>query len=146
LSIFAHQSYSHFGYNELEGVWYAGSEGERRIYEYSEVADDWGVAFDYPDLAGDHADGMEVVVDGRTDTAYVYVSDMTSDFIGQYRWDPEAGWQQENLFEYDGTGEYVEGMGFGAFNHFWATSGSVLYEIGGGDLQQFVDDPLPPAG
>jgi hypothetical protein len=36
----------------------------------------------------------------------------------------------------------VEGMGFGAFNHFWATGGYSLYEVGGGDLTTYVE-PAP---
>jgi hypothetical protein len=35
----------------------------------------------------------------------------------------------------------VEGMGFGALNHFWATGGDSLYEIGGGDLSEYTDPP-----
>jgi hypothetical protein len=29
-------------------------------------------------------------------------------------------------------------MGFGALNHFWITGGSILYEIGGGDVAVYV--------
>jgi hypothetical protein len=88
-------------------------------------------------------DGLEVVTDPQTGTPFVYVSDMTSDFIGQYRKDPEDGWVQHNLFEYDGTvGAVVEGMGFGPNLHFWVSSGSGLAEVGGGDLQEFVE-PRP---
>jgi hypothetical protein len=29
-------------------------------------------------------------------------------------------------------------MGFGALEHFWATSGTYLYEIGGGDIQKYL--------
>jgi hypothetical protein len=87
-------------------------------------------------------DGLEVVTDPNTGTPYVYVSDMTSDFIGQYRLDPELGWVQENLFSYSGTqGSLLEGMGYGALYHFWATSGNTLYEIGGGDLAEFTEPP-----
>jgi hypothetical protein len=89
-------------------------------------------------------DGLEVVTDPNTGVAYVYVSDMTSDFLGQYRRDRGGSWVQENLFEYLGTGGHVEGMGFGAFNHFWITSGETLYEIGGGDLSKYTDPVEPP--
>jgi hypothetical protein len=145
------QRFSFIGRDEINGRWYAGNEnggtigptGGRRVYQHSPETDTWGIAFDYPDLAGSHADGMEVVVDERTGTPYVYISDMTSDFIGQYRWDLNKGWVQENLFQYTGTGDLVEGMGFGAFNHFWATGGQSgsLYEVGGGDLQEYVEPP-----
>ena len=91
-------------------------------------------------------DGLEVVTDPTTKTAYVYVSDMTSDFLGQYVRDPKTSkWEQKNLFKYqDNNAGNVEGMGFGAFNHFWITSGSNLYEIGGGALQKYVEEPPVP--
>ncbi len=64
-------------------------------------------------------DGMEVIPDPTDGTVYVYVSDMTSDFIGQYRLDPDVGWIQENLFTYAGdSGAAVEGLGYGPLNHF----------------------------
>ena len=98
--------------------------------------------FDYPDMAGSHMDGMEVVTQPETGVPFVYVSDMTSDFIGQYRYDRDAGWVQENLFSYIGvTGDVLEGMGFGPLNHFWATAGSSVYEIGGGDLAVYTEPP-----
>ena len=135
--------FSQIGRDQLRGVWYASNESYRRVHQYCEQSSTWGIAFDYPSLAGDHMDGIEIVVDPATDISYVYVSDMTSDFLGQYRWDPDTGWVQENLFSYQGTaGSLVEGMGFGALGHFWATGGSELYEIGGGDLGQYTD----PAG
>ena len=128
------------GYDEVNGIWYSSNEGNRRVYQRAPDAENWGIAFDYPPLAGSHMDGMEVVPDPNTGTVFVYVSDMTSDFIGQYRKDPYMGWVQENLFSYvDSSSVAVEGMGFGAFNHFWATSGVSLYEVGGGDLQTFVE-------
>jgi hypothetical protein len=87
-------------------------------------------------------DGMDVVVHPGTGTPYVYVSDMTSDFLAQYRLDREVGWVQENLFAYEGsTGVPVEGMGFGPLYHFWATSNTGLYEIGGGDLVEYTVPP-----
>jgi hypothetical protein len=97
------------------------------VFQYDSAGASWGIAFLYPELSGDHMDGMEVVTDPNTGTPYVYVSDMTSDFIGQYRLDPELGWVQENLFSYSGTqGSLLEGMGYGALYHFWATSGNTL--------------------
>jgi hypothetical protein len=132
------------GYDELNGVWYASNESQRRVFQQDPDTGSWGIAFLYPSLAGDHMDGLEVVTDPNTYTTYVYVSDMTSDYIGQYRLDPEEGWVQENLFIYAGTvGEPVEGMGFGAFNHFWATSGSSVFEIGGGDITEYVEEQDP---
>jgi hypothetical protein len=135
--------FSQIGRDQLHDVWYASNESYRRVYQHCAQSGTWGIAFDYPSLAGDHMDGIEIVVDPATNISYVYVSDMTSDFLGQYRWDPAQGWVQENLFSYQGTaGSLVEGMGFGALGHFWATGGSELYEIGGGDLGQYTD----PAG
>ena len=134
--------FAHIGYDEVHGVWYASNEGNRRVFQHCAATNTWGIAFVFPPLAGDHMDGMEVVTDPNTGIPYVYVSDMTSDFIGQYRLDPEDGWVQENLFSYAGTsGSLVEGMGFGALNHFWATGGSSVYEVGGGDLSDYTDPP-----
>lgn len=135
-------SFSHIGYDDVRGIWYASNESQRRVFQYDATGASWGIAFLYPELSGDHMDGMEVVTDPNTGTPYVYVSDMTSDFIGQYRLDPELGWVQENLFSYSGTqGSLLEGMGYGALYHFWATSGNTLYEIGGGDLAEFTEPP-----
>ena len=94
-------------------------------------------------MAGSHMDGMEVVVSPKTKEQYVYVSDMTSDFIGQYKRGDNGGWVQEKLYEYnDSTKSMVEGFGFGTLSHFWATGGTYLYELGGGDIQKDLD-PCP---
>jgi hypothetical protein len=133
-------SFAQIGYDDINGVWYASNENMRRVYQYDADSQQWGIAFTFPNLAGDHMDGLEVVADPNTGIPYVYVSDMTSDFIGQYKLDPELGWIQQNLFSYaDGTGSVVEGMGFGTFYHFWATGGNLVYELGGGELQEFVE-------
>ncbi len=132
--------FAQIGYDDINGVWYASNEGQRRVFQYDAETDAWGIAFLYPNLAGDHMDGMEVVTEPDTGTPYVYVSDMTSDFIGQYRLDPDLGWVQENLFQYtELTGALVEGFGFGCFNHFWATGGNSVYELGGGDITDYVE-------
>jgi hypothetical protein len=134
--------FAQIGFDDANGVWYGSNESQRRVYQHNANSDTWGIAFDYPVLAGSHMDGLEVVTQPETGIPYVYVSDMTSDYIAQYRLDPEQGWVQENLFAYqDDAGEEVEGMGFGALNHFWATSGDHLYEVGGGDIAEFVDPP-----
>jgi hypothetical protein len=134
--------FSQIGYDDVNGVWYASNEGQRRVFQYCAETDSWGIAFRYPDLAGSHMDGIEVVTDPETGIPYVYVSDMTSDFIGQYEKHPTMGWIQKNLFSYAGqVGEAVEGMGFGALYHFWATGGSGVYEIGGGDVAEFTEPP-----
>lgn len=133
--------FANIGYDDVGEVWYAAGAGKRRIFQYDASDDTWGIAFDYPNLAGTHMDGMEVVPDPNTGTPYVYVSDMTSDFIAQYRLDRDDGWLQENVFEYEGTPALVEGMGFGPLHHFWVTGGPDVYELGGGDLAQYTDPP-----
>jgi hypothetical protein len=135
------------GYDDVHNIWYSAIPYERWVYSYDPVELEWVLEFAYPNLSGDHSDGLEVVTDPKTGIPYVYVSDMTSDFIGQYTRDATGDWVQENLFHYAQTGASdVEGMGFGAFNHFWVTSEGYgsgtheLYEIGGGDIEQYVVD------
>jgi hypothetical protein len=130
---------SQIGYDDVNDVWYGANESSRSVYSFNSGTSSWDFEFEYPYLAGSHMDGLEVVTDTSTGTPYVYVSDMTSDFLGQYRYDSgTSSWVQENLFEYSGTGADVEGMGFGALGHFWATGWSELYEIGGGDLGGYI--------
>jgi len=144
-------NFAQLGYDDVAGRWYAGyhDNGDRQIYSFHSKAGQWVPEFEYPDMTGGHMDGIDVVTDPNTGTAYVYVSDMTSDFLGQYRRERGGSWVQVNLFEYAGTGDHVEGMGFGALNHFWVTSGGVtqsgaLYEIGGGDLSKYTEPEVPP--
>ncbi|MBI4700907.1 MAG: hypothetical protein HY744_07050 [Deltaproteobacteria bacterium] len=133
------------GLDETTGTWYAANEGARRVYSFHKPTAAWVAEFAYPDLAGSHMDGMDVVTDPNTGTGYVYVSDMTSDYIGQYRRDRGGDWVQVNLFAYAGSGEYVEGMGFGVLNHFWmGGDASSLYEVGGGDIQKYTEPQKPP--
>lgn len=130
------------GYDETRGIWYTGTHYERRVYSFHAASNTWLGEFAYPDLSGDHMDGMELVTDPNTGVVYVYVTDMTSDFLGQYQLDRGGQWHQVNLFEYAGSGDHVEGMGFGALNHFWMNGwnpANVLYEIGGGDLAKFTE-------
>ncbi len=134
---------SHLGYAHDEKMFYGGNESARRVYSYHEPSKAWVLEFQYPNLAGSHMDGMDCVVSPKTGEQFIYVSDMTSDFIGQYRRDDAKGWVQEQLFDYaDATSSVVEGFGFGALNHFWATSGTYLYELGGGDIQEDLE-PCP---
>jgi len=131
---------SMLGRGDKDGKWYAGYEGARRVYSFCPAQKAWMAEFAYPDLAGSHMDGLEVIVAPATQVQYVYVSDMTSDFLGQYRQDANGHWVQENLFQYKGvTGAAVEGMGFGTLNHFWVASGGAVYEIGGGDLAGYLE-------
>ncbi|MBK8996796.1 MAG: hypothetical protein IPM35_13755 [Myxococcales bacterium] len=136
-------TFSFFGYGADWKMWYGGNESNRRVYSFHEPSKAWKTEFCYPNLAGSHMDGMDVVVSPKTGVEYVYVSDMTSDFIAQYRRDDAQGWVQEGLFQYtDSTSSAVEGFGFGALKHFWATGGSTLIEIGGGDIQEDLE-PCP---
>jgi hypothetical protein len=130
---------SEMGFGPGDSTWYGSNESYRRVYSFCSAAKTWILEFQYPDLAGSHMDGIEVIIAPSTQIQYVYVSDMTSDFLAQYRRNPAGGWIQENLFKYaDVTGSSVEGMGFGALNHFWVTGGNTLIEIGGGDLTQYL--------
>jgi hypothetical protein len=140
---------SFLGFDDVNETWIVGSE-TRQVHAFHGGTNQWVPVFQWPDLAGSHGDGMEVVTDRNTMTPYVYISDMTSDFLGQYRCDPEEGWVRENLFDYVGTAEdYVEGMGFGALGHFWVSTvedlnngmPNVLKEIGGNDLGVYTDPP-----
>ena len=135
------------GHDPIEDVWYVGVY-ERKVYSYHAPTGEWVLEFVYPDLAGDHMDGLEVVVDPNTNIPYVYVSDMTSDFIAQYHKRDDGTWEQVNVFRYNrGEGDFIEGMGFGALNHFWMSAvvdpnriheTNCIYEIGGGDLTQYI--------
>lgn len=128
---------SQLGYDDVNHVWYASRESERTVYSWNGTA--WVPCFTYQSLAGGHMDGLEVITD-KTGTPYVYVSDMTSDYIGQWKYDSDtSSWKEENLFAYtDATGADVEGMGFGALNHIWVTSWDSLYELGGGKLGEYL--------
>jgi len=124
--------------------WWLGNEN-REVY--SSTGGDWTQEFTWSSMAGSHGDGLEYV------NGHVFVSDMTSNYIGQWgegdnpdTSNVETGWNEWNRFDYieemGGTSKHVEGMGFGALDHFWAGSGSYIYELGGGELQQYVD-PVP---
>jgi hypothetical protein len=135
--------FAQLGFDDVNDTWYASTEAARMVFSFHGPTGEWVAEFAYPNMAGSHMDGMEVVADPNTGTPYVYVSDMTSDYLGQYKREPNGTWTQENLFEYVGDGDHVEGMGFGALGHFWITSGNELYEVGGGELQKYVPDGMP---
>lgn len=130
-----------WGYDSLlsygGGKWWLGNE-DSHVYSSSDGVN-WDYEFTWPDMAGGHGDGMEYV------NGYIFVSDMTSNFIAQ--WEKVGGvWTEKNRFSYTeigGSNKYVEGMGFGALGHFWAGSGSYIYELGGGEIQGQVDVPEP---
>ncbi len=123
-------------YDDTSGTWYTGTESSRDVYSWNGLS--WDLEFSFGQLAGGHFDGMEFV------NGSMFVSDMTSDYMLQATYNNGTGdWDLANLFEYnDPTSTVVEGMGFGAFDHFWVGAGSRLIEIGGGELQQVIDDPI----
>ncbi len=142
----AYFNLSHLGYDDVNGKWYASREWPRAVYSWD--GSSWQFEFEYASLAGGHMDGMEVITDPCTGTPYVYVSDMTSDYIGQWKYDSTtSSWVEENLFTYVGTYGYVEGMGFGALGHIWVTTGfsnsGTLYELGGGKLSCYLPKLCP---
>lgn len=143
------------------GIWYAASE-DRNVY--SSTGSEWTFEFNWSEMGGTHGDGMEFV-QAPDGTGYIYVSDMTSNYIGQWvkvgdnpaTAEDESGWNEFNRFDYveiTGAAKNVEGMGFGALDHFWVTSfdeegssdyhkGACLYELGGGLLGQYTSPPIP---
>jgi hypothetical protein len=123
---------SFLAYDDASSTWYTGHENTRGVYSWNGSA--WDLEFTYGNMAGSHMDGMEFV------NGSMFVSDMTSDYLLQATYNTGTGdWDRTNLFQYSDP-SYVEGMGFGAFDHFWIGSGG-LVEIGGGELQQVIDDP-----
>ena len=121
-------------YDGSSATWYTGSENNRAVYGWG--GSGWDLAFTFSQLAGGHFDGMEFV------NGSMFVSDMTSDYMLQATYNSGTGdWDMTNLFEYnDPTSTVVEGMGFGTFDHFWVGAGNRLIEIGGGELQEEVDN------
>ena len=116
----------------------------RAVYGWDGTA--WVEEFSYhgfPMASGmSHFDGMEFVRNSDG-TGYMYVSDMTTDYIGQWRLNDDGSWTETNLFQYtDPSTLYVEGLGFGALGHFWASastgSAGDVYEIGGCDMGGYI--------
>jgi len=118
-------------YNPGENVWYAGGR-YRTVYELSDSDNDgsfldetWKAIFTHPSYGGGHHDGMEYV------GGYLWISDMTSDVIGKWWYNPTSlNWEELDRYSYTESA-YVEGMGFGPNDHFWVTgSTSYIYELG----------------
>ncbi|NOZ85998.1 MAG: hypothetical protein GXP49_07005 [Deltaproteobacteria bacterium] len=132
----ASSSTESLAYNPVTKEWWAGGRN-RTIYKWN--GSSWVSKFTCPNLAGSHHDGMEVIGDS------LFVSDMTSDLIYQYRLDPKSGDPIDSAnnpykqFRYSSAHD-VEGLGYGPNNHIWIASGSSnVYEIGGGELQHEID-------
>ncbi|MBU1692102.1 MAG: PEP-CTERM sorting domain-containing protein [Gammaproteobacteria bacterium] len=116
---------------------YSSTDGSNWVYEFT-----WNAT-----PGGSHGDGLEYV------NGFLFVSDMTSNYIEQWGQGDnpatpgvETGWNEWTRFDYAeifGSAKDVEGMGFGALGHFWAGSGSVIYELGGGTIQGQIDPTIP---
>ena len=119
-----------FAYDAANNIWYSCSRG-RTVHSFdADVDTAWKTEFKYPSYSGGHHDGMEFA------SGYLWISDMTSDYIGQWQYTgtgPYNGWNETYRYSYT-YGQDVEGMGFEPFGHLWITSGSELYEIGGGRI------------
>ena len=125
-------------YDETTNTFYAIT-WDRDVYSFNPDEDsDWQWEFNYVSYSGWHGDGIAVA------NGHIYVSDMTSDVIGQ--WDYVNGqWVETTTYSYSNP-EYVEGMGFGPNDHFWITAwNGTFYEIGGGALQQSINNVPEPA-
>lgn len=132
-----------WGYDTLlsygGGKWWLANENSQ---VYSSTGGDWNYEFTWHNMAGGHGDGMEYV------NGHLFVSDMTSNFIAMWDYDGTS-WSETERFAYTeigGINKYVEGMGFGALGHFWAGSGSHIYELGGGLIDDYTNDDVPEPG
>ncbi len=121
------------------GKWWMGNENNQI---FSSTGGNWTYEFNnILSPGGGHFDGLEYA------GGNLWLSDMTSNFIKRYGYgdDPdtagvETGWNQWNIFAYTETSgsKAVEGMGYGALGHFWAGSGGVVYELGGGEIAKHI--------
>jgi hypothetical protein len=132
-----------FAYHEASGTWWAGGT-YREIYRSD--GSPWTYLFTHPNLSGDHHDGMEII--GNS----LFISDMTSDMLIQYRLDAagnvlDAPGSPYKTFSYSASPP-VEGMGYGPNNHLWISgwSSGTVYEIGGGALQKEIGPTIPAPG
>lgn len=128
-----------------DGTWWASSESGY-IYSYNGTAWNQRIAHTVSP-GGGHLDGLEIVsldvTNDGVDNAeeWIFAADMTSDYMKRYALD---GTYQETYTYNDPTTMYLEGMGFGANNHFWANGNGTLYEIGGGAFEEAgPDNPVP---
>jgi len=120
------------------GKWYASNESSQ-VYTYRETTDTWNLLFTHTvSPGGSHLDGLTIAaLDG---VEYLFLADMTSDYMKRYN----LGGVFQEQYQYGLTGRYLEGMGFGANDHFWATGSGFLYEIGGGAFEHITITPTVP--
>ena len=118
--------------NASTGDWWVG-DTNRKLFKWDGTS--WVYQFTHPNLAGGHHDGMEIISNS------LFISDMTSDVIIQYRLDDSGNpvdppGTPYKTFTYS-AGPHVEGMGFGPNKHIWISGwdSGTIYEIGGGELQ-----------
>ncbi len=119
-------------YNKTTGEWWTATRSSRYVYRYNNSTNQWEYQFSYPNLAGSHHDGMEIV------NNKIYISDMTTDKIIVYELNATGGVSDTsayNIYDYSANPD-VEGMGFGPNQHFWIAGyrPSNIYEIGEGSL------------
>jgi len=122
-------------HNNWTGDWWVGTLN-RDIYKWDGSA--WVFQFTAPTQGGIHHDGLVVIENS------LYVADMTSNVIQQYRLtgDGEISFMPDVPFKtyYYSSASYMEGMGFGPNHHIWFSTGSSsIFEIGGGNLQLNID-------
>ena len=131
-----------------DGTWWASSENNN-VYSYNDSTNTWDYKFTHTNFSGGgHLDGLELAFLDTTDDGvdnpveYIFISDMYADNIGR---DNSSGTQLES-YSYPGSGSsiVVEGMGFGANNHFWMTGSDHLYEVGGGAFAGIKPDDTVP--
>jgi len=128
---------------QQDGTWWASDESNR-IYQYNDGTNVWDLKINHTlTPGGGHLDGLEIVwLDVTNDNVtnaqeWIFAADMYSNYMKRYSLD---GTYQETYSYDDLQGMYLEGMGFGANDHFWATGGNSLYEIGGGAFTHVDDD------
>ena len=117
-------------YDADNDVWYAGMY-DRQIYSFRPGIDtSWRYEFTYPTYEGSHHDGLEY------ENGFLWISDMTTNWVGQWKKKSDGMWNEVVRFNYDNPIEDdVEGMGHGPFGHLWATGWYRLYEIGDNSLK-----------
>jgi hypothetical protein len=123
-----------FGYDQNTDTWYTCTRG-RAVYSFDmDTGTSWKYEFTYPTYEGSHHDGLEFV------NGFLWVSDMTTNWIGQWKKNPDGNWEEVARFYYDNPIEDdVEGMGLGPFGHLWVTGFDRLYEVGGKELGVVIE-------
>lgn len=123
--------------NPNNGDWWI-TTSTRGVYRWDGAA--WVYQFTHPNLAGGHSDGMEII------GSSLFISDMTSDVLIQYRLDENGDVIDPPNSPYEtytySAGPAVEGMGYGPNAHIWISGWSsyTIYEIGGGCLQPWIEE------